>query len=221
MRMPSAKQRKSLERATRVYQDSLPLAKTFLVSRGISYETAQKWRLGVVHFPELGHEAMTGRLSIPYLNRLGVIALKFRCLQGHECKAEGCSKYLSTPGQDVYVFNVLSTEACHHTIHVTEGEIDAIVLAEVLGEPCVGIPGTSSWRAHHPWHFKGWQRVVVWPDGDKAGKDFGNLIRKEVSAAEVINLPAGHDVNSLYLQAGAEAIRQLAGAEDTEDSTNE
>lgn len=219
MRMPSAKQRKLLERATTSYEQSLPLAKTFLEHRGISYETAQAWRLGVVHSPELGHEAMAGRLAIPYTNRLGVIALKFRCLQSHECKAEGCSKYLSTPGQDVYVFNVLAAEACHHTIHVTEGEIDAIVLASVLAEPVVGIPGTSSWRAHHPWHFKGWQRVLVWPDGDKAGKDFGNLIRKEVPAAEIVGTPASHDVNSLFVEAGAEAIRQLAGAE-TEDESH-
>jgi DNA primase len=155
-----------------------------------------------------------GRLSIPYSNRLGVIGIKFRCLSEHNCKAEQCPKYLSPLGQELYLYNVTAVEDEASTVHITEGELDAVVLTETLGEPVVGVPGTSAWRPHHPWHFRGFERVLVWPDGDKAGVDWARMLRKELPAAEIVTMPDGHDVTSLYVEAGVETIRRLAGEDE-------
>jgi len=214
MKMPGVKQLRLLERATAKYQESLPLASTYLRGRGIDLFTAELWRLGVVSQPEPGHEAMIGRLCIPYVNRLGVIAHKFRCMADHDCKTENCAKYLGLLGQEAYLFNVVATDDCGSTIHITEGELDAIVLTSVLGEPVVGVPGADAWRPYTPWHFRGYDSVFVWADGDRAGKNFARAVKDSVGTAEIVAMPNGHDVNSLYLEVGAEGIRKLCGVDE-------
>ncbi len=214
MRMPSVKQRKSLERATARYEASLPIANGYLQGRGITPEMARAARLGVCSDPEVGHEQSLGRLSIPYVNKAGVIGIKFRCIAEHNCKENNCPKYLAPLGQDVYLYNILAVEDEASTIHITEGELDALVLAHVLSEPAVGVPGASSWKGHHPWHFRGFERVLVWADGDKAGQDLARLLRKEIPAAEIVTMPERQDVNSLYVSHGADALKRLAGEDD-------
>src|SRR5688572_19870208 len=132
MRMPSANARRLLERATTKYETEIALAGSFLAGRGIDPETAAAWRLGVVHSPEPGHEQAVGRLSIPYQNKLGVVGLKFRCLQDHDCKADKCAKYIQPSGQSVFMFNVLDTDTSGRTIHVCEGETDTIILKQAF-----------------------------------------------------------------------------------------
>lgn len=214
MRMPSPRQLKSLEKATTLYEAELIQAAAYLRGRGIDAATAKVARLGVVDSPEPGHEHAKGRLSIPYVNKLGVIGLKFRCVAGHDCKAEGCPKYIIPNGQDEYLYGVADADADADTLHVTEGELDCIILKQVLQEPCVGLPGASVWAAHHPWHFKGWPRVLCWADGDKAGQDMTRRLRKDIPGLECVPMPSGHDVNSLFLDQGAEAIKRLAGMEE-------
>lgn len=216
MRMPSKKQLKSLERATQIYEGKVALAMDYLTGRGITKETALTARLGVVESPEPGHEHAVGRLSIPYMNKLGVIALKFRCLAHTDCKAYDCPKYIIPTGQETYLYGVADADEDADTLHVTEGELDRLIIRQVLDEPAVGLPGATVWEDHHPWHFKGWPRVLLWPDGDKAGQDMARRLRKEVHNLEVAPIPSGHDVNSLYLEQGAEAIRRLAGLDDDE-----
>lgn len=216
MRMPSASARRLLEKATANYQTDLILADSYLNGRGIGLATANEWRLGVVSSPEPGHETYTGRLCIPYQNKLGVIGLKFRCIAGHDCKAAGCTKYLCPDGQERYLFNVADVDKAAPVLHITEGELDAIVLAEAFGEPVVGWPGTGVWQPHWPYHCQGFERVIGWPDGDKAGKDWAAKLRKEIPAFEAVNMPSGKDVNDLYLEAGTEALKALAGVEEPE-----
>jgi DNA primase len=216
MRMPSKRQLKSLEKATQIYEGKLALAMGYLTDRGITKETALEARLGVVESPEPGHEHAQGRLAIPYTNKLGVIGFKFRCIVGHDCKAEGCPKYIIPNGQDEYLYGVVDADDDADTLHVTEGELDRLVLRQVLGEPTVGLPGASVWAPHHPWHFKAWARVLGWADGDKAGTDMNKRLLKAISNYEFVAMPSGHDVNSLFLELGAEAVKRLAGLEDEE-----
>lgn len=217
MRMPNASARKLLARAATNYQGDIDRAKVYLANRGFSREMAEAARLGVVASPEPGHEHAIGRLAIPYENKLGVIAFKFRCMRDHECKAENCPKYVAPLGQESYLYGVLDTESDAETIHLTEGELDRAVLKHILdGEPVVGVPGVQNWKPHFPFHLKGFDRVLVWADGDKAGQDFAAKVRKEVAAAEIVPMPTGYDVNRIYSELGAEAIRKLAGADDDE-----
>lgn len=216
MRMPSPRQLRSLEKATQIYEGNLAAVTAYLTGRGLTLETALAARLGAVLSPEPGHEHAAGRLSIPYTNKLGVIGLKFRCVVGHDCKAESCPKYIIPNGQDEYLYGVSDADIDADTFHITEGELDRLILKQVLGEPVVGLPGASVWAPHHPWHFKGWSRVLSWADGDKAGQDMNRRLRKDIPGLETVPMPSGHDVNSLLLWQGAEAIKRLAGMEDEE-----
>lgn len=216
MQRLSAKQVTALELAVTAYEQHLISAASYLQGRGISREAAVAARLGVVVSPEPGHEHAAGRLAIPYLNKRGVTGIKFRCIQEHNCKETGCAKYLNVPGIETGLYNVRDVDAVSDVIHVCEGELDALVLRMVLDEPVVGVPGTQAWKPHHPFHFHGFERVLLWGDGDGPGRDLAARIRKEVPVAELVPLPDGHDVNSLFLAAGAGRLRELAGLQEVE-----
>lgn len=217
MQKPSKRQRKTLERATANYEMTRSPAAGYLRDRGIDEETAAIARIGVVVSPEPGHEQYISRLVIPYVDMLGVYALKFRCIAHEDCKTESCSKYLALPGQDVSIYGVLDCDSVADTIHVAEGELDRIILKLVFpDDAAVGIPGVQTWQAHWPFHFAGFERVLVWADGDKAGQDLGNRIRKEVRNAEVVAVPRGMDVTDLYLAVGPDVMRSMVGEEETE-----
>jgi DNA primase len=212
--MPSSSQRKSLETALTNYQGSLTKGVSYLKGRGIDLDLAMEWGLGVVESPEPGHEMFRGRLAIPYYNKLGVIGFKFRCMGEHECAVESHVKYMALAGQEVFLFNVVACDTPSDTLHVTEGELDCIVLNRLVRDSVVGVPGSGQWKAHWPAHFKGFDRVIIWPDGDKAGRDMGNRWRKEIQAAEVVNMPTGYDVSRLFVEEGEAPFLKLAGVDD-------
>lgn len=159
--------------------------------------------------PEPGWERYVGRLAIPYFDRMGPVGFNFRCLRDHDCKESDCPKYLQLEGQDVGFFNVLSLDSDEDVAHVCEGEIDAITLSQVVTGPVLALPGVSMWKPHFPYHLSGFSRVCLWADGDKAGKGMAAKFRANVGAADIIQMPAGEDVNSLFCSKGAEALNVL------------
>lgn len=198
------------------YQESLPLAASYLTGRGITDGgVIEMARLGVVDSPEAGHEIFCNRLMIPYMDMLGVCGIKFRCMQPHNCKENNCPKYLALPGQEISIYNIIDADSTRDTIHITEGELDCLILKHVFPEdPVVGVPGTDLWKAHHPFHFGGFERVLLWMDGDQAGRGLGNRIRKDVRNSETVPVPNGLDVTDLYLKVGADTMRAMAGLEE-------
>ncbi|MGY0232782.1 toprim domain-containing protein [Longispora urticae] len=214
MKKPGKRLRKSLGRAATTYAAALPLAERYLARRGIDLATASRWGLGVVDSTETGHEAFRGRLAIPYVDDLGVYGLKFRCMAEHDCKDDGCAKYLCPTSQDCSLFNVRALDSPSAIIHICEGEMDCLVLQEVLGEPVVGIAGSTAWEDHWPFHFQEYERVILWPDGDKAGRDMAAKWRKQLQDMDVITMPPGHDVGSIYAEYGPDKLKELAGLDD-------
>lgn len=205
-----------LERTTAAYEASIASGIGYLNARGITDEDViAAARLGVVDSPEPGHEHLRGRLCIPYIDMIGVFGQKFRCTVDHDCKAEGCPKYLALEGQEVGIYGIVDADSTMDTCHVTEGELDRLILKQVFpSEPVLGIPGTQTWKPHHHFHFDGFERVLIWADGDKAGLDLAHRIIKEVRTAELVTVPKGLDVTELYLQVGAEVLRKMAGLEE-------
>lgn len=216
-RMPSRKQRRLLVKALREYQSNVNLAAGFLTGRGIGKQVAHKWGLGVAVSPAPSHELLAGRLVIPYVNKAEdspVTGLTGRCLHDHDCDTEGHRKYMQLPNQPTFLFNAAALDDQRaSTVHVCEGELDAILLSEVLSDPVVAVSGVDKWEPHWVAHFRGWERVVVWPDGDKAGKQMASLWSRKIMC-DVVSMPAGQDVTSLYLTEGIEALRELAGGND-------
>ena len=198
-------QKDLLGQATRKYQESIYQAEDYLASRGIPIEVARLARLGVVEEPETGHEAYIGRLAIPYVTKTGVVDIRFRSLNP---AVE--PKYMGMTGSDTKMYNVLDIERAGDWIGVCEGELDTITLSRCVGIPCIGVPGSNSWKKHYTRLLADFERVFVFADGDQPGKEFAAGLARELPVT-IVSMPEGEDVNSIYVKFGAEHIREKAG----------
>lgn len=203
----SSEQRKFLETACLRYMENLEEATEYLEGRGIDLSAAQRSALGVVRDPLPGHAHLEGRLAIPYLTDYGPVNMTFRCIQDHECKEVGCHKYDRWRGIGTSLYGVQSFSHADEWIAVAEGELDALVL-NMVGIPAVGIPGSENWLDHWPQVFEDFSRVYVFADGDKAGGDMYKRIVHDLDTAIRVTMPAGEDVNSMYLKEGADWLRE-------------
>lgn len=210
----SSTQKVSLEQAAATYQKQLsPQLMAYLAGRGLDAEMVASSRFGQVSTALSGQEYLQGRLVIPYIGPKGnIYNLRFRCMEHEDCKAEGCSsKYMSLPGYPSRVFSVRSLVSADDSIHVTEGEIDAVSL-HACGLAAVGIPGVENMPAHFPRMIAGFSSVTVWCDGDEAGRRFAGTFTKAVPNARVISMTADQDVNSVFVRDGkAGILAMLAG----------
>ena len=202
--------RHSLEEATTQYQGKRETVVTYLAARGLPESTADAFRLGYVQSPVTGHEQYQGRLAIPYLTRGGVVALRFRCLRKHDCKQSGCPKYLSMDNARPHLYNVADLFSPIPYIGIAEGELDAIALHSA-GIPAVGVAGVSMWRSHFTRLFTGYTQVLVFADGDDAGKGLAKNLTQVLDNARIVHLPEGVDVNDVYQTEGPQALRERAG----------
>ena len=193
----NASQKDLLDKATTKYAGNIYQAEDYLRSRGIPLEIARLVSLGVVAEPEVGHEAFTGRLSIPYITKTGVVDLRFRSLNP---AVE--PKYMGMTGAETKMYNVLDVERAGDYIGVCEGEIDTLTISRCVGIPCVGVPGANSWKKHYTRLLADFERVFVFADGDQPGTEFARSLARELPVT-IIQLPDGQDVNSMYVQEGA------------------
>jgi len=183
-------------------------AQEYLEKRGIPLETANKYVLGYVADPALGHEKYQGFLAIPYMRTppikgapRTVASIRFRCIEDHEHRGHG--KYMTLPGDRPRLFNTEALITGNDRIAITEGELDAIA-ATAAGLPAVGIPGADSWRPYWRLPLLGYREVLVLEDGDAAGEKVGAAVCKSLPNARVIPMPPGEDVNSMVNKYGAE-----------------
>jgi len=208
----SASQRESLEAATANYYSTVAEARTYLEARGLDGATCAMYRLGFVANPEVGHEQFVGRIAIPYLTPAGVVDIRFRRIEDHDGpRSGGPPKYLGLDGVKTGMFGVMALTMDTDFIAITEGELDAVTLTARCGIPAVGIPGAQGWKAHYGKCLQDFERVFVFCDGDKTGRDFGKTVAREIRYATTIHLPEGEDVNSMFVNEGAEALRVRVG----------
>lgn len=209
-------QKTFLREATSRYRESLPgsPAERYLESRGISAETANKFRLGYAAEPLPGHDMFRGMLAIPYMrwspgSGWSVVSMRFRCVEPG-CEHPTHGKYMSTPGDSPRIFNTLAVHQNEDTISVCEGEIDAIT-ATANGIPAVGIAGVESWKTHFRKLFRGYETVFILADGDEPGMKFANKLAKTLPNAKIIPSAPGEDVNSEIQNNGPDALKEKVG----------
>ena len=190
--------RQFLLRATQQYSTHLDKAKDYLATRLLSVEEARTFHLGVVVDPLPGHEQFTGRLAIPYITPSGVVDIRFRSINGED------PKYMGMPGAETTMFNTSSVFNANKYICVTEGEFDCIMMSVKTNHPTVGIPGANNWKSHYSRILDDFDMVIVLMDGDKAGAEFGKKIVREMSNTNLIPMPDGEDVNSVFIKLGKE-----------------
>ena len=192
--------RQFLLRATQQYASQIELARDYLATRKLSVEEARMFHLGVVADPAPGHEQFKNRLAIPYITPSGVVDIRFRAMLDEE------PKYMGMPGAKTTMFNTQAVFSASKYICVTEGEFDCIVMSVKTNHPTVGIPGANNWKPHYSKILDDFDMVIILTDGDSAGAEFGKKITRELPNANVINMPEGEDVNSVFIKLGKEWI---------------
>lgn len=202
----------SLEAAIQYNKDLSEEGIKFLADRGISKEVADQYLLGSIVLPVAGHENYKGWLSIPYLTVMGhCVGFKFRRLD------EGKPKYGAPLGQKGHLYNVSDIILSSEYIAICEGELDTIIASAILGMPAVGVPGVQAWKAHFNRMFTGYGRVYVIGDNDlkddgtNPGAEFSRMVAQEIGNATIVSLPAGMDLNDLYLAKGIEETKRTIG----------
>lgn len=200
--------RKKLKAAVQRYEMTISseLDDWLVSERGLSDEQVAGARLGEVDDPFPEHEQYKGWMVIPYLDKDGEpLTVRFRRPDWYGSTDR--AKYKTLSHDPARMFNIGAIHrATGSEIHVTEGEIDALIL-EQAGYPAVAIPGANSFKSHHARMLAGFSEVYVWPDGDKAGAEFASALGKFLrDSLIVLTLPNGEDVNSLYLEGGKAAL---------------
>lgn len=210
MRVPNSGLRKSLELATKRYEEAVDLAGAYLEARGITEADAHRFRLGVVNSPAKGHEGYYGRLAIPYITPTGVTTIRFRCLRDHVCKDVGCPKYLGLVGHDPRLYNVLALFEDSERLAILEGEMDTITV-QLAGVPAVGYQGVEAWLPEFV-RAIGYDYPDIIVPADRDDKGQGLAAAKSIASqlsGRVVKWPDGHDANSLAQERGLDAVREV------------
>ncbi len=202
----SKSQRELLARATENYERNLGEALPYLATRGITEATARMFRLGFVANPETGHELYQGKLAIPYLTPSGVIDIRFRSLNN-----DSGPKYLSRPGATTHIYNISALTQDSSMLVVCEGEIDTIIATQV-GFTAVGLPGANNWKPYYSRVLDGWDKIMLFCDGDNAGREMAKTISRELDNVFPVFMPDNQDVNDVFLTEGADGLRRRVGA---------
>lgn len=226
MQPPSNSLKKKWAEIAKTYHEQLSgsAGLAYFEGRGFTLQHAITHGIGYVRDPAPGHEHNAGRLSIPFVSPTGIVQIKFRCIEPHDCDEGGCIKYFGMNGAGAWMYNTRAFLADSPVIAITEGEMDALAVQCHTGIPAIGFPGTNAALAdgqakNQHWYraFTGYSRVLVVGDGDKAGRKAAQGIAKNITQADVLHLPDGEDANSLLTKPrGIERFREMAGLEDTE-----
>lgn len=201
---PSDSLKASLDRTLTRYQGHIDEAREYLRSRALE-DAIGPFRLGVVRDPDPLHADYEGRLAIGYLTPTGVVSMRFRCLEDHDCREDGCPKYIQPSGEPTHIYNVDALHKADTVIGVCEGELDAITATQA-GLHSVGIPGAHNWKPFWYRLFDDFGQVIILGDGDKAGRGFASKLAHSIPGGEAKVLPEGHDVNSYVAEHGPEAL---------------
>lgn len=205
----TASQMEALEEAVSLYEGAMTVgAAQYLLGRGLTEETVLSHRLGVVADPLPGHEQFRGMLCIPYLLKGQPLRLRFRCIENHEHREFKHGKYMQPSGETLIVYNLDAIHEAEDTIHVAEGEFDAMILQQA-GFHAIGFPGASTFQGHHGRMLAGFNRIWVWGDPDPAGAEFVHkIINRLPRSAKGVKLRAG-DVTETYQAGGLAALYHL------------
>lgn len=213
----SSSARATLLQATERYETAVYELAEFLGARGIDEKAALSARLGRVSDPLPEHERHKGMLAIPYLTPAGPVAIKFRCVEDHECKEHGHAKYDAPAGQHARLYNVAALHSDGDVVAVCEGELDALVMSEVVGIPAIGIPGASHWQDHWARAFADYERVLILADNDSRedgsnpGLRHAEKLAKKIPGSRVVLPPKGMDASEWVLEHGMEEVRNACG----------
>jgi len=187
-------------------EPEIEAAMPYLSSRGITPETAEKF--------VLTYDRAQDAIKIPYFDARGRIVESGAGVAQRNLGWKPSSKYppkyewpKDTPR---HIYNVV--DADHPYVYVTEGEFDCLILKQ-LGLYAVGIPGVNNFKPEWIWLFPD-QMVRLMFDADipkeredgkvlRPGQDAATklrrMLRRVTDDVEIVWLPEGEDVTSLFM----------------------
>jgi archaellum biogenesis ATPase FlaH len=140
-----------------------------------------------------GRDFYYRHILIPYLSRGSVQQMRGR-IWG---ESRG-GKYMSGPGEEARLYNSDSLEGAEEVL-ITEGEFDAMVLAQHLGNApderankiaVVGLAGIQTWPKDLMTDLADAKRIFIGFDSDEPGKVAAEKLKEEIGArARVVQLP--------------------------------
>lgn len=139
------------------------------------------------------------------------VGFKFRRLD------EGKPKYGAPTRQKSHLYNVSDIILSSEWIAICEGELDTIIASAILNIPAVGVPGVQAWKPHFTRMFTGYGKVYIIGDNDlkddgtNPGAEFSRMVAQEVLNSSIVSLPAGMDLNDLYLAKGIDETKRIIG----------
>jgi DNA primase len=219
--IPSQSTRESAEKTLQHYEGKLlngedgRTSASYLKARGLTKETVQFFRLGLVSDPpsEAGHDFMVGRIAIPYITPTGIVQMRFRAVpkDGIPGGPEASPKMMSEPGAKTTIYNVGALNPNNQTLYVAEGESDTWS-AHQAGLPTIGIPGARAWRSVFANALK-FRNVVVLADNDDHGEglELGQKIQADLRGTRIVMMDKGYDVNKMLIDYGPEGLRKKVG----------
>lgn len=219
--IPSNSLRESSEKIVSHYEGQLNNSAegqtlvNYLKLRGITKETAQFFRLGLVNDPpsDAGHDFMVGRLSIPYITHTGIVQIRFRAIpyDGIPGNPEPSPKMMSEAGAKNTIYNVSALAPTNTTVYVAEGESDTWS-AHQAGLPTIGFPGARAWRSVFARALK-FRRIIILADNDDHGEgmEFAQKVQGDVRGAQIKLMDKGYDVNRMLVDFGIEGLRKKVG----------
>lgn len=204
------------ESMIRIHHNALmssPEKLEYILSRGVSVDSANKYMLG--YGKPWPTSNKPPRYTIPIFDRNGsVITVKYRVDRDIDNSEE---KYLSHPGSELYPFNT-SILSDNEWVVFCGGQIDAILLNQ-YGIPAVSPPSEGVFKAEWAKMFVG-KKVYVLLDNDNAGRCGTDKVTSIIPGAVPVYWPRclkrGYDVNDAILDEGMGIngiIELLAGVE--------
>ena len=189
-------------------------AQGYLTGRGLDPLTIAEARLGYVH---LNGSRFSNSVAIPYFDAQG----RHRMTRYRRLNPGTRLKYDWLKGSHPHLYGI--ERVSEPVVYICEGEFDSLILTQ-CGFPAVGLVGAlSGWQ--RPWRylFRDCDMVLVVMDTDPSKQDelgrergmTGQRAAQKIAAAvgmvtnvDIVELPMGEDVTSLYLKDEA-ALRSL------------
>ena len=188
-------------------------ARGWLNRRGLVGDTVKRWRLGFSAADQKLCGLWVPRgIVIPCLVAGRIWYLKVR-------RAAGPAKYSQVRGGQIALFGA-DTIGKHSTVVVTEGEFDAMLLYQEVGD-LVGVVtlGSATARLPDAWvpYLLGVRRLLIACDADAAGAEAAAMWQSISQRAQRLVPLAGKDVTDFCLTGGdLRAWVQFALADDGE-----
>ena len=215
--------------AAKFYQASLtPEVKSYLISRGFSEETIQKYMIGFACGGLREHLCKDCGFSIEDCISAGLLSktekgivhdffykrIIFPVIAEGEVKlftgralGDGQPKYLHLRGEIKFLFN--EDDLNQNEVIIAEGIIDSLTLLQ-NGFPSVAVLGSGAFKTDFVSKFGQVKKIFSVGDGDDAGRAMNRRIAELFGdRARIIVMPDGMDVNEFFKMFGKEKFEEL------------